>query len=165
MISCSADAISLTPHAHTQIKSFVFKYAAVARRDEGFVKRWCFACLDSGRMYPPAVQCITIRIRLCEVFVEEDESLGNVESTWDFQIATLTRIVNSDSITRKYHLDSNWRRLWNLNSDLGHGASKMGPYQLLRGDLTLRYVVYVSLHHCMRLSVSLVELAEDSPFV
>ena len=92
MISCSADAISLTPHAHTQIKSFVFKYAAVARRDEGFVKRWCFACLDSGRMYPPAVQCITIRIRLCEVFVEEDESLGNVESSWDFHITTLTRI-------------------------------------------------------------------------
>jgi len=94
-------------------KAFDFQYMSVAGKDEGFEKRWCFSCADTGNMYPPAVQCITIRTRLCEVYVENGDSL--------------------EAITRKYHLDRNWRRLWNLNSQLTN------PYTILHGDSTLRY--------------------------
>jgi hypothetical protein len=98
---------------HQNIKILEFRYKAVTRRDEGYTKRWCFSCSDSGGMYPPAIQCISIVIRVCEVFVESDETL--------------------ESITRKYHLDRNWRRLWNFNTENDN------PYLVLHGDTTLRY--------------------------
>ena len=47
--------------------SFEFKYKSVIRLDEGSEKRWCFSCTDSGAMNAPAIQCITVRTRLCEV--------------------------------------------------------------------------------------------------
>ena len=47
--------------------SFEFKYKSAIRLDEGSEKRWCFSCTDSGAMNAPAIQCITVRTRLCEV--------------------------------------------------------------------------------------------------
>ena len=34
---------------------------------QGSEKRWCFSCSDSGDMYEAAIQCITVRTKLCEV--------------------------------------------------------------------------------------------------
>jgi len=45
---------------YKQTVQFDFKFQPQAGRDEGLTKRWCFACSDSGRMYPPAIQCISI---------------------------------------------------------------------------------------------------------
>jgi len=103
----------MTSGGAARFKAFEFRYMSDAGKDEGFEKRWCFSCSDTGDMYPPAVQCITVRTRLCEVYVEKGDSL--------------------EAIARKYHLDRNWRRLWNLNSHLTN------PYTILHGDTTLRY--------------------------
>jgi len=92
--------------------SFAFRFLPQAGTDDGFTKRWCFACSDSGRMYPPAVQCISITTRVCEVYVSRGDQL--------------------QSITRALHLDRNWRRIWNLNSYL------LDPFKVLHGDTILR---------------------------
>ena len=57
----------LTPYSGGMLTTFEFRYVSGIGTDEGSEKRWCFACSDSGGMYPPAIQCITIRTRLCEV--------------------------------------------------------------------------------------------------
>ena len=91
---------------------FDFKYASESNTDEGYDKRWCFACRDDAHMYPPAVQCVRVITRLCEAYIQEGDDLH--------------------SITRKFHLDRNWRRLWNLNSEL------TDPHRVVHGDKTLR---------------------------
>jgi len=52
------------------VKWFEFKYKSDVRVDEGSEKRWCFSCTDSAGMNAPAIQCITVRTRLCEVCVD-----------------------------------------------------------------------------------------------
>ena len=58
-------------------------------------------------------QCITVRTQICALYVEQGNTL--------------------ESIVRRYHLDRNWRRLWNLNSHITN------PFRVLHGDQTLRY--------------------------
>lgn len=98
---------------YTQKNAFEFKYKSVIGEDEGYEKRWCFSCGDTGDISPRAVQCITVRTRICELYVEQGNTL--------------------ESIVRRYHLDRNWRRLWNLNSHITN------PFRVLHGDQTLRY--------------------------
>jgi hypothetical protein len=95
-----------------QDKTFQFSYMPKAGRDEGYEKRWCFACADDAGMYDPAVQCIRVVTRMCEIYIERGDDL--------------------QSLARAHHLDRNWRRLWNQNSEL------QDPHQIMHGDSTLR---------------------------
>jgi LysM repeat protein len=98
-----------------------FKYVS-GGGDEASSKQFCFSCADALGMLEPKQRCFTIFTKLCEVYVKRDDTLHD--------------------LTRRYHLDRNWRRLWNLN-DLQnpylvlHSGTKLriGPvYAVRRGD-------------------------------
>lgn len=98
-----------------------FKYVS-GGGDEASTKQFCFSCADALGMLEPKQRCFTIFTKLCEVYVKRDDTLHD--------------------LTRRYHLDRNWRRLWNLN-DLQnpylvlHSGTKLriGPvYAVRRGD-------------------------------
>ena len=99
-------------------------------------------------MYEPAIQCITVRTKLCEVVPPQSLSLLTCFACWYAHVPIyaleLDRLEHAltcsadtswqlyvmqgqtlQSITRQYHLDTNWRRLWDLNSELTN------PYKVL----------------------------------
>lgn len=93
--------------------------------DEGGVKSWCFTCGDAQDLGALNARCITLSTQLCRVAVQPGDTI--------------------QSITRQYHLDRNWRRVWNTNPHIPNPyvelhagtALQVGPIYRVRPADTL----------------------------
>mmetsp|Transcript_16039 Transcript_16039/g.32065 ORF Transcript_16039/g.32065 Transcript_16039/m.32065 type:complete len:599 (+) Transcript_16039:14-1810(+) len=100
-----------------------FSYTPM-RGEEGSSKGWSFTCGDSRGIAKTAPRSIMLNTRLCIYTVQEHDTL--------------------QSVTRRYHLSTNWLNVWNANPtmildpdlDIGAGKQiKVGPvYESKRGD-------------------------------
>ncbi|EKX51546.1 hypothetical protein GUITHDRAFT_102808 [Guillardia theta CCMP2712] len=87
-------------------------YQAQAALDDGKIIRLCYGCTDSGYLGPGAVTCVSITVSICSIYINKGMTL--------------------ESLARQYHLDRNWRRMWNLNPWLPQ------PNAVLHSDVVLR---------------------------
>jgi len=105
------------------LATYRFQYLP-QRGEEGATKSWSFTCGDNQGIMTTAPRTITLSTRLCIYTVQEHDTL--------------------QTITRRYHLSTNWLNVWNANPtmvldpDLDIGAGKLikvGPvYEVKAGD-------------------------------
>jgi len=106
-----------------RIRTYEFGYTPV-RGDEGSIKTWTFSCGDDQDVETRSVIKVAVKTKLCSYTVAEGETLS--------------------TMTRRYHLSTNWLNVWNANPmlltdpdlDLAAGAHvRIGPvYAVKLGD-------------------------------
>jgi len=106
-----------------RIRTYEFGYTPV-RGDEGSIKTWTFSCGDDQDVETRSILKVAVKTKLCSYSVAEGETLS--------------------TMTRRYHLSTNWLNVWNANPmlltdpdlDLDAGAHvRIGPvYAVKLGD-------------------------------
>eukprot|EP00960_Hanusia_phi_P058872 764002-Hanusia_phi.AAC.7 len=104
---------SLVTNGTTTInRAVMLNYQARTAVDDGKIIKLCFGCTDSADLGPAAITCVSIAVSICSVYINQGMTL--------------------ESLARRYHLDRNWRRMWNLNPWLPQ------PNSVLHSDVVLR---------------------------
>ena len=106
-----------------RVITYQFSYTPT-RGDEGSTKTWHFHCGDDQYVEKRDIMTIVVRTKLCAYSVDAGETLS--------------------TMTRRYHLSTNWLNVWNANPmllsdpdlDLEAGAQvRIGPvYSVKSGD-------------------------------
>ena len=108
-----------------RISTYVFGYTP-RRGDEGSTKTWHFECGDDQDVGTRLQRTVHVKTKLCSYTVAAGETLS--------------------TMTRRYHLSTNWLNVWNANPilltdpdlDLAAGASvRIGPVYMIKGGDTL----------------------------